>query len=63
MDCYRYSGLAFGEHSRALEEILRADAVVWAALKAAHALDNRATHAEKGRRARKNWAEVTVVPW
>lgn len=28
-----------------------------------HALDNRATHEEKGRRARDNWSEVTVVPW
>jgi hypothetical protein len=28
-----------------------------------HALDNRATHEEKGRRARKNWPEVTVVAW
>lgn len=28
-----------------------------------HALDNRDTHEEKGRRARENWSEVTVVPW
>ena len=39
MYCYRYSGLSFQEQSRALEEILRADRVVWAALDAAHALD------------------------
>ena len=28
-----------------------------------HALDNRDTHEEKGRRAQRNWAEVSVVPW
>lgn len=26
-------------------------------------LDNRATHEEKGARARRNWPEVTVLPW
>ena len=39
MDCYRYSGLSFDEQSKVLEEILRADRVVWAALKVARALD------------------------
>ena len=28
-----------------------------------HALDNRATHEEKGARAKRNWPEITVVPW
>lgn len=28
-----------------------------------HALDNRDTHEEKGRRAQRNWSEVSVVPW
>jgi len=27
------------------------------------ASDNRHTHEEKGARARKNWPEITVVPW
>ncbi|MDW6024550.1 nucleotidyltransferase family protein [Mesorhizobium sp. BAC0120] len=27
------------------------------------ALDNRATHEEKGARAKRNWPEITVVPW
>ncbi|MEX0954795.1 MAG: nucleotidyltransferase family protein [Rhizobiaceae bacterium] len=39
MDCCRYSGLSFAEQSKALEEILRADSIVWAALETAHALD------------------------
>lgn len=28
-----------------------------------HALDNRATHEEKGRRAQRNWTEVILIPW
>lgn len=28
-----------------------------------HALDNRVTHMTKGERARRNWPEVSVVPW
>jgi hypothetical protein len=38
MDCYRYAGLPFEEQSKALEEILRADAIVWSALEAARSL-------------------------
>ncbi|MEZ5809972.1 MAG: nucleotidyltransferase family protein [Rhizobiaceae bacterium] len=28
-----------------------------------HALDNRRTHEEKGARAKRNWPEITVLPW
>jgi len=27
------------------------------------ALDNRATHEEKGARAKRNWPEISVIPW
>jgi uncharacterized protein len=39
MDCYRYAGLSFGEQSKALEEIIRNDPVVRAALDIARSLD------------------------
>lgn len=39
MDCYRHAGLSFEDQSRALEEILRADALVRAALETARQLD------------------------
>lgn len=28
-----------------------------------HALDNRETHEQKGARAKRNWPQITVVPW